>query len=616
MRGKRYSDAKENAPCQGNFGLSASIAIERRLAAIFAADVAGYSKLMAADEVATLQSLTDCRRVLDQTIAAHRGRIANTAGDSVLAEFPTVGEAVSCAIDAQSRLREANSSSSPDRQINFRVGVHLGDVMIKDGDMFGDGVNIAARLQAEAPPGGVVVSRIVRDTIDGRVPADFMSLGELNLRNIERPVGAFRMEWQSASAPAETRSEQRTETRPTDKLANIIAASGKPSIAVLPFQNLSGDPEQVYFADGLAEDIINELSRFRTLFVIARNSSFAYRGANVDARQVARELGVRYVLDGSVRRAGKKVRVAAQLMDATSGGSMWAERYDCDIEDVFAVQDEVVRKISAVLPGRLEDAEFSHVTRKTSESLEAYDLLLQGKYFHHLRNAEANLQAEACFDRSIAKDPNFAEAIAWKACTIGQAWNSEFVPRDPARFAEMNRLTRRALELDENDAECHRIMCRISLTQRQFDRSERHLERALALTPNDPRLIVQRGVNLTYLGSSESALPWIEQALRIDPFSASRYENDLVRALYAANHITEAVSVLESSTLTHYEAFLWKAACYSETEREADAKSALREALSSRPHLTVASVMEAQPWKRTQDTARIEAALSRAGLPR
>jgi adenylate cyclase len=597
--------------------LSTSIAIERRLAAIFAADVAGYSRLMAADEVGTLQGLTDCRRILDETIAAYRGRIANTAGDSVLAEFPTVVEAINCAIDAQSKLHRANSSLAADRQINFRVGVHLGDVMIKDGDIFGDGVNIAARLQGEAPPGGVVISRIVRDTIEGRVSADFHSLGELNLKNIERPIGAFRIAWESEGTPAPgARIDRPAEGKTADKLASVLAASGKPAIAVLPFQNLSGDPEQAYFADGLAEDIINELSRFRSLFVIARNSSFVYKGRNVDARQVSRELGVRYVLDGSVRRAGKKVRVATQLIDASSGASMWAERYDFDIEDVFAVQDAVMRKIAAVLPGRLENAELNNVTRKTSDSLEAYDFLLQGKYFHHLRTPEANRQAEACFDQSIGKDPNYAEAIAWKACTLGQAWNSEFWPRDPAQFTEMNRLARRALELDENDPECHRIICRISLTQRQFDKSERHLERALALTPNDPRLIVQRGINLTFLGSPESALPWIEQAMRVDPFSASRYETDLVRALFATNHIKEAVSVLEGSALTHYETFLWKAACYVEVEREAEARLALRDALASRPHLTIESVMAAQPWKRPQDVARIEAALSYAGLPR
>ena len=273
----------------------------------------------------------------------------------------------------------------------------------------------------------------------------------------------------------------------------------------------------------------------------------------MDIRQVSRELGVRYVLEGGVRRAGARVRVTTQLIDALTGSSMWAERYDFGIEDVFAVQDEVMRKITAVLPGRLENAELANLTRKTSDSLEAYDLLLRGKFFHHLETPEANLQAGSCFDRSIAKDPAFAAAIAWKACTLGQAWNSEFRPRDPATFTEIIRLTQHALELDENDAECHRITCRMSLMQRRFEKSEHHLRRALELTPNDPRLIVQRGINSTYLGDVETALPWIEQAMRIDPFSASRYETDLVRALYAAGRVNEAADVLEGSTRTHYD---------------------------------------------------------------
>jgi adenylate cyclase len=597
--------------------LSNSMAIERRLAAILAADVAGYSRLMGADEIATLQALTDRRRILVATIAANRGRVANTAGDSVLAEFPSVVDAVTCAVSVQSKLSAANSGTSADRQINFRIGVHVGDVMPKEGDLFGDGVNIAARLESEAPPGGIIVSSAVREAAEGRIRARFDALGELILKNIEHPVGAFRLAWEPDEwQMPEPDPELQIELTPSHKVTSGTASSGRPSIAVLPFQNLGGDPEQEYFVDGLAEDIINELSRFRSLFVIARNSSFAYKGRAVDVRQVSRELGVRYVLEGSVRRSATRVRVATQLIDAATGASMWAERYDFGIEDLFVVQDELMRKITAVLPGRLESAELTNVTRKTSDSLEAYDFLLRGKFYHHLETPEANREAEACFDQSIARDPAFAQAIAWKACALGQAWSSEYWPRDPARFAEINRLVRRALELDENDPECHRIICRISLTQRQFDKSERHLERALALTPNDPRLIVQRGINSTYLGDSEAALPWIEQAMRVDPFSAARYETDLVRALYATKRVKEAVTVLEGSTRTHYDTNLWRAACYIEIAREEEAQLAIREALASRPHLTVRSVMDGQPWKRPQDAARVETALSRAGLPR
>jgi adenylate cyclase len=584
---------------------------ERRLVAIFAADVEGYSRLMGSDEVETLRNLMQRRTILDDLIASHRGRIANTAGDSVLAEFGSTVDAVQCAVQAQAALASANSSVAPDRHINFRIGIHVGDVMVQAGDLFGDGVNVAARLQTVAAPGGVCISGMTYDQIRKILPLEFVDLGERQVKNIEEPVRVYSVGPNSRTAA--------TADAPRSVISDTVALPPLPnrtSIAVLPFQNMSGDPEQEYFADGLVEDIINELSRFRSLFVIARNSSFALKGKTVDIRQVSRELGVRYVLEGGVRRAGTRVRVTTQLIDALTGSSMWAERYDFGIEDVFAVQDEVMRKITAVLPGRLENAELANLTRKTSDSLEAYDLLLRGKFFHHVETPEANLQAESCFDRSIAKDPTFAAAVAWKACALGQAWNSEFRPRDPATFTEIIRLTQHALELDENDAECHRITCRMSLMQRRFEKSERHLQRALELTPNDPRLIVQRGINSTYLGEVETALPWIEQAMRIDPFSASRYETDLVRALYAAGRVNEAADVLEGSTRTHYDTKLWRAACCVEIDREEEARTAIREALVAQPHLTVGSVMEAQPWKRLEDTARVSTALSRAGLPR
>jgi adenylate cyclase len=583
--------------------------VERRLAAILAADVAGYSRLMGANEEGTLAQLKTIRKALvDPTIAKHRGRIVKTTGDGMLVEFASAVDAARCAVEVQRTMAGQNADVSEDTRIEFRIGIHVGDIIFDDNDIFGDGVNIAARLEGISEPGGVCMSDDAYRQVRGKVEIACDDLGPQTLKNIAEPMRAWRVEPKSQSAGTAQSGSPRSRAM-APKLPD------KPSIAVLPFQNMSGDPEQEYFADGLAEDIINELSRFRSLFVIARNSSFAYKGKIVDVRQVSRELGVRYVLEGSVRRVGPRARVATQLIDSASGTSIWAERYDFAIVDVFVVQDEVMRKITAVLPGRLESAELSNVTRKTGESLEAYDLLLRGKYFHHLETPEANRQAEVFFDQSIAKDPNFAAAIAWKACTIGQAWNSEFWPRDPARFAEVNRLVRRALELDENDAECHRIMCRISLSQRQFDKSERHLERALALTPNDPRLIVQRGINSTYLGEADTALGWIEQAMSVDPFSASRYETDLVRAFYATRRMEEAVKVLEGSTRSHYDTGLWRATCYVEIAREEEARSAVQEVLAARPYLTVGSVMESQPWKRPEDMARVQQALSRAGLP-
>ena len=301
----------------------------------------------------------------------------------------------------------------------------------------------------------------------------------------------------------------------------------KPSIAVLPFHNMSDSAEDIYFADGIAEDIITELSRYPDLFVAARNSSFTYRGTAVRIADVARELGVRYVVEGSVRRGGSRVRVTAKLIDALNGKHLWAQRYDRELQDVFAIQDDVTSSIVGVLPARIEAAATEVATRKNVDSLEAYDYLLRGKYYHHLYEAKANQDAEASFDRAIELDPRFAPAYAWKACTLGQALSNGF--RDPApEVPEIVRLVEAAARLDENDTECHRIMCRIALFEGRFAKSEYHLERALTQNPNDPRLVVQRGINLTYMGDPLAAIPWIERAMRLDPFSAHHYYLDLV----------------------------------------------------------------------------------------
>jgi adenylate cyclase len=302
--------------------------VQRRLVAVFAADVEGYSRLMGADEVGTLKGLTERRAILDKAIADHRGRIANTAGDSVLAEFGSAVDAVHCAVEAQAALMEANANLSPDRRINFRIGIHVGDVMVRAGDLFGDGVNIAARLQTLAEPGGVCVSGETYGQVRKVLPVAFTDLGTQRVKNIEEPITTYAI---AAVGPVQTSA--------VSKPGRMLLLPDKPSIAVLPFSNMSGDPEQEYFADGMVEDIITGLSINKSLFVIARNSSFAYKGKSPDIRQVGRELGVRYVLEGSVRKSGNRVRITGQLIDATSGAHLWAERFDGDLEDIFDLQD-------------------------------------------------------------------------------------------------------------------------------------------------------------------------------------------------------------------------------------------------------------------------------------
>ena len=377
---------------------------------------------MGRDENGTLACLKSHRTErLEPVLARHGGRLVKLTGDGALVEFASAVDALSAAIEFQQAMAEANRDQPADTALVFRMGLHLGDLIVDGDDLYGDGVNVAARLEGEAPAGGILISRNVRDAVVGRVKATFDDLGGLSLKNIERQVRAFRVRWDA--------SDWRPQAAPEVPVAPATAPQvplplpDKPSIAVLAFQNMSGDPEQEYFADGIAEDIITELSRFKSLFVIARNSSFTYKGRPVDVKQVGRELGVRYVLEGSVRRSGPRVRVSAQLIDAFSGEHIWSERYDQTAGDIFAVQDELTRKIVAVLPGRVESAEQAHAGRRTSQSLEAHDLLLRAKFLHHFVSPDANLEAEECLDRAIEKDPTFAAALAWKACTMGQAWN-------------------------------------------------------------------------------------------------------------------------------------------------------------------------------------------------
>jgi adenylate cyclase len=367
--------------------------VTRRLVAVFAADVEGYSRLMGVDEVGTLKGLTERRAILDRIIGEHRGRIANTAGDSVLAEFGSAVDAVKCAVDAQAALAEANSSVPSDRHINFRMGVHIGDVMVRAGDLFGDGVNIAARLQTLAKPGRVCVSGATYDQVRKVLPIAFSDLGAQQVKNIEEPIRAY-----------EVSTMLGLEAEVAEKAASLPLPD-KPSIAVLPFQNMSGDAEQEYFADGVVEDIITALSRFKSLFVIARNSSFAYKGKSPDIRQVGRELGVRYVLEGSVRKAGNKLRITAQLIDAASGAHAWADRFEGGLEDVFALQDEVTQKVVGAIAPRVEQAEIARALRRSSESTDAYDCYLRGLAFIYPVTPENVDRALALFKKAITIDP-------------------------------------------------------------------------------------------------------------------------------------------------------------------------------------------------------------------
>ena len=444
--------------------------IRQRLTAILAADGAGYSRLMAADERGTLEALDAARGVFRSSIESHRGRVIDMAGDSVLAVFESAAGAVGAALEVQEQLDAQLALLAADRRMPFRIGIHLGDVIEKaDGTVYGDGVNIASRLQALAEPGGITVSDAVQSALRQGLAASFDDLGEQVVKNIAKPVHVYRLR---LDKPRLAMPPAASPAGPRDRV-------DKPAIAVLPFNNMSGDPEQEYFADGITEDIITELSRFRDLFVISRNSSFKYKGKAVEVQKFARELGVRYVVEGSVRKVGKRVRITVQLIDAQTDRHIWAERYDRELEDIFAIQDEVTSAIVATLPGRVEAAARDFASRKTTDNMAAYECVLAGKVHHHRSTREDAAQALRLLDRAIELDPGYASAHAWKACVLGQTWVYDWCEDRDATLKQVGEKLQTALALDDNDSDVHRILAAVQIAEDDLARARYHQQRAL-----------------------------------------------------------------------------------------------------------------------------------------
>ena len=409
----------------------------RRLAAILAADVAGYSRLMGADEEGTLERLKAHRRqLIDPKIAEHRGRIVKTTGDGLLIEFASVVDAVRCAVEVQRAMAERNAEVSEATRIEFRIGINLGDV-IRDGrDIFGDGVNIAARLEALAEPGGICVSRVVHDQVRDKLDLVFEDIGEQQFKNIARPVHVWRI---------------RPGAKPAVSASLPLALPDKPSIAVLPFANLSGDPEQEYFADGMAEEIITALSRIRWLFVIARNSSFTYKGQAVDVKQVGRELGVLYVLEGSVRKGGNRVRITAQLIEAKSGAHLWADRFDGSLEDVFDLQDKVAVSVAGIIEPALQRAEMRRSAERPTTDLSAYDLYLRALAIHFPASKESVSKALSLLEQAITIDPHYGRALSWAAVCLRTLTINRWIDAPDAGRRKAVEFTRKALQVTDND---------------------------------------------------------------------------------------------------------------------------------------------------------------------
>lgn len=581
---------------------------ERRLAAVLAADMVGFSRLMEVDEAGTLARLKTHRvELIDPAISKNRGIIIKTTGDGMLAEFHSVVDAVLCAAEVQRRMARRNADVPPPRWIQFRIGINLGDVIVDQNDIFGDGVNIAARLEALAEPGGICVSGAVRDQVGDRLDGvQFDDLGEQNVKNIARPIRVFRI--RLAEGPASLPDAMKA-------AATSPIASKKPSIAVLPFANMSGDPEQEFFADGLTEDIITELSRFHDLLVISRNSTFVYKGKAVKVQDIGREFGVDYVIEGSVRKAGGRVRVTVQLIDAETDRHIWAERYDRELQDIFAIQDEMTRAIVATLPGRVEAAAHDRTKRKPTENMRAYECVLAAKLLHHRSTREDNTQAQILLNRALAMDPNYAHAHAWKACVLGQSWIYGWCADRDATFEQVASELEIALALDDNDADVHRILAALNLTRHDFDKASYHQERALALNPNYDLIVVQQGELLTWLGLPEEGIDWIRKAMRLNPHHPERFWSHLGRAYYCAEKYADAVEAFSRITRPDYTHHAFLAATFAQMCNAVAAGAHAAEVLKREPGFSVAAYLATLHYKREIDRQRHEAGLIRAGLP-
>ena len=483
--------------------------IERRLAAILAADVAGYSRLMGEDEAGTLARLRAHRReLLDPKVAEHKGRVVKTTGDGLLIEFPSAVEAVACGVAMQQGMAERNSRTPEHERIVFRIGINLGDVIVEDGDIYGDGVNVAARLEALAEPGSVCISEIVHDQVAGRLDCAFEDLGEPELKNIARRVRVYRVLSEQGRPPT----------------AASLSLPDRPSLVVLPFQNMTGDPEQEYFADGMVEEITTAISRFPWLFVIARNSAFTYKGKAIDVRQVARELGVRYVLEGSVRKAGNRVRITGQLIDAATGAHLWADRFDGSLDDVFDLQDEVASRVVGVIEPRLRLTEIERAGRKRTDNLDAYDLYLRSTAELSKRTREGHAEAVRLARRALELDPSYVPAMARIASCRLMQLARHWIPVSGPEVDEGIGMARQAITAGRDDADIlEHAGYALGYLAGETETALDAVDRAIALNPNSSGAFRQRALLLGWLNRPDEAIVAAQQALRLSPHDPSAF---------------------------------------------------------------------------------------------
>jgi adenylate cyclase len=570
---------------------------QRRLAAILAADVAGYSRLMAADETGTLERLKQLRaELIEPKVAQFNGQIVGSAGDSLLIEFASAVEAVQCAVELQQSLAVRNARLPEEQRMVFRIGVNLGDVIVEGGTIYGDGVNIAARLEKLAEPGEVYIGRSVYDQVRGKLPFGYTDLGEQRVHNIPGSIGVYCVLTEGQARP----------TRPP--------LLDKPSLAVLPFQNMSGDAEQAYFSDGITEDIITELARWHQLSVQSHNSSFHYRDKGIDVKQVSRELGVRYLVEGSVRRIGDRIRVTAQLIDGITGNHLWAERYDRQAAELFAVQDDVVQTIVGTLAGRVQAARVEVARRNPPRSVAAYDLVLRGKALPW-GDTQADAEAQRLYESAIELDSQYGLAHALLALMLAHRWSAEMGSSNAA-LERAFQLAKRAVELDQNESYCQFMLGQIHLLRRSFDLAERYHRRAIEMNPSDPEHIADMGGLLAYLGRSNEALGWLQRAKQVDPyFGPAWYWLQLGRAHYIAQRFQEAIGAFEASPTMPLDTCAYLAACYADIGNLDQAHEYANRTRVHSPLFSTRIFVTKEPYKKAAHSTQLLDGLRKAGLP-
>jgi adenylate cyclase len=665
-----------------------SQSFERRLAAILSADVAGYSRLMNADEVGTLHTLTACREVTDSLIQQHHGRIVSTAGDSILAEFASAVDAVQCAIEIQQVLKVKNADLPSEQKMEFRMGINVGDVMVEGEQIYGDGVNVAARLQALADVGGLFISGTVYDQIRNKLALHYEDLGEQEVKNIAEPVRVWRVRLNDAAATGEAGSpksevrspESKKQRSPDEAKRNLgrtplpgfrgarpersrrapsrlllvfvlvlllggivillypslppfiihhssfivqeaqppaLPLPDKPSIVVLPFVNMSGDPGQEYFSDGITEVLTSNLSQISSLFIIARNSAFFYKGKGVKVQDISRELGVRYVLEGSVQKAGERVRIIAQLIDATTGGHLWSAQYDRPLTDIFALQDEIGRKIAVSLTLKLTDEDRGRLTREYTSNLDAYDSWLRGREYSNRFTKEANAQARQMYEKAIALDPQYALAYTWLGFTYYLEWVWQW-SQDPQSLERAFALVQKALALDGSLPVAHVLLGYVSLWKnRQHELAIAEGERALVLDPNCAGCYQWLATVQNYIGRPEEGIKLVEKALRLDPRNQVNSLMLLGWSYELMERYEEAIATLKKAITLNpnfFVAHLTLISAYVHSGREEEARAEAAEVLRLNPKFSVGAWEQRAPFKDRVLLERGVTAWRKAGL--